>query len=231
MVSPRAASAIVNGSVARRPNRSPEIWLDASRAVTRAAGTPTARPTTTRIIASLRTSHTTAPRVGVVSDSRYTNPRGQPEPVIFTTFLQTGTGRGQMVLHVRVAGEAGQILPHIRDEVLRVDPTLPALDAAADADVETNRGVGREILDLVLVRDPAVLLICEVWSDDPQAARVLHRERAPQDGVEQREDRGISADTQRQRQRDRRSKGRAPGEQAQREAQIEEKRVHRRSLR
>ena len=66
--------------------------------------------------------------VGVVKDSRYTNPRGETEPVIYTTFLQTGTGRGQMVLHVRVAGEPGSVLPRIRDAVLRVDPSLPAFD-------------------------------------------------------------------------------------------------------
>ena len=66
--------------------------------------------------------------VGVVKDSRYTNPRGEPEPLIYTTFLQTGTGRGQMVLHVRVAGEVGTVLPRIREAVLRVDPSLPAFD-------------------------------------------------------------------------------------------------------
>lgn len=66
--------------------------------------------------------------VGVVKDSRYSNPRGETQPVIYTTFLQTGTGRGQMVLHVRVAGNASLVLPRIRDEVLRVDPTLPAFD-------------------------------------------------------------------------------------------------------
>jgi predicted permease len=66
--------------------------------------------------------------VGVVKDTRYSNPRGETQPVIYTTFLQTGTGRGQMVLHVRVAGPAAAVLPRIRDEVLRVDPTLPAFD-------------------------------------------------------------------------------------------------------
>jgi predicted permease len=66
--------------------------------------------------------------VGVVKDSRYSNPRGEPEPVVYTTFLQTGTGRGQMVLHVRVSGDPGQVLPRIREEVLKVDSTLPVFD-------------------------------------------------------------------------------------------------------
>jgi predicted permease len=66
--------------------------------------------------------------VGVVKDSRYTNPRGEPQPAIYTTFLQTSTGRGQMVLHVRVSGDPSLILPRIREEVLRVDSTLPVFE-------------------------------------------------------------------------------------------------------
>ena len=44
--------------------------------------------------------------VGVVQDSRYSNPRGEMRPLIYMTFLQTNTGRGQMVLHVRTSGQA-----------------------------------------------------------------------------------------------------------------------------
>jgi ABC-type antimicrobial peptide transport system permease subunit len=66
--------------------------------------------------------------IGVVKDSRYGNPRGEPQPIIYTTFLQTGTGRGQMVLHVRVTGDPGLLVPRIREEVLRVDPTLPVFE-------------------------------------------------------------------------------------------------------
>jgi hypothetical protein len=66
--------------------------------------------------------------IGVVKDSRYSNPRGETQPVIYTTFLQTGTGRGQMVLHVRVAGDPRLVVPRIREEILRVDSTLPTFD-------------------------------------------------------------------------------------------------------
>jgi len=66
--------------------------------------------------------------VGVVEDSRYTNPRGETQPVIYTTFLQTPTGRGQMVLHARVSENAGMMIPRIREEVRKLDATLPMLD-------------------------------------------------------------------------------------------------------
>ena len=66
--------------------------------------------------------------IGVVKDSRYSNPRGVTEPIIYTTFLQTGTGRGQMVLHASVTGNAGFVVPRIREEILRVDSTLPTFD-------------------------------------------------------------------------------------------------------
>src|SRR5205085_16066 len=66
--------------------------------------------------------------IGVVKDSRYSNPRGETEPIIYMTFLQTNTGRGQMVLHARVAGNPGLVLPRIREEILRVDRTLPMFE-------------------------------------------------------------------------------------------------------
>jgi predicted permease len=66
--------------------------------------------------------------VGVVKDSRYSNPRGEARPLIYSTFLQTGTGRGQMVLHVRVAGNAGLVAPRIRQEILRIDSRLPVFE-------------------------------------------------------------------------------------------------------
>jgi len=66
--------------------------------------------------------------VGVVGDSRYMNPQGATQPVVYMTFLQTNSGRGQMVLYVRTAGDVGGLLPRIREEVARVDPSLPMLD-------------------------------------------------------------------------------------------------------
>ena len=66
--------------------------------------------------------------VAVVKDSRYSNPRGETRPAVFLPFLQTNTGRGQMVLHVRVSGNQGEVLQRIREEVAAVDPAMPMFD-------------------------------------------------------------------------------------------------------
>jgi predicted permease len=66
--------------------------------------------------------------VGVVQDSRYSNPRGEIQPVIYMTFLQTNTGRGQMVLHARVAGDTGAVVQRIREQVAAIDPAMPMFD-------------------------------------------------------------------------------------------------------
>jgi predicted permease len=66
--------------------------------------------------------------VGVVKDSPYNNPRGETRPLIYTTFLQTSTGRGQMVLHARASGNPGEIVHRIREQVAAVDPTVPMFD-------------------------------------------------------------------------------------------------------
>jgi hypothetical protein len=66
--------------------------------------------------------------VGVAQDSRYSHPRGEVVPLIYTPFLLTSTGRGKMVLYVRAVGSGGEIVRRIRQEVAAVDPTMPMLD-------------------------------------------------------------------------------------------------------
>jgi predicted permease len=66
--------------------------------------------------------------VGLVKDSPYNNPRGESRPLIYTTFLQTRTGRGQMVLDVRAGGNPGAVAQRIREQVAAVDPTVPMFD-------------------------------------------------------------------------------------------------------
>ena len=66
--------------------------------------------------------------VGVVQDSRYTNPRGEAQPLIYMTFLQTSTGRGQMLLHLRVTGNPGLIVQRVREEVATIDAAMPMFD-------------------------------------------------------------------------------------------------------
>jgi putative ABC transport system permease protein len=66
--------------------------------------------------------------VGVVQDSRYTNPRGETQPLIYMTFLQTSTGRGQMLLHLRVTGNPGLVVQRVREEVSAIDAAMPMFD-------------------------------------------------------------------------------------------------------
>jgi predicted permease len=83
--------------------------------------------------------------IGVVRDSRYASLRGETPPVIYQPFLQTNTGRGQMVLHVRIAGSSGLILPRVREEVLKVDKDMPMFDVRTLAD-EMNAALIQERL-------------------------------------------------------------------------------------
>jgi len=66
--------------------------------------------------------------IGVVEDSRYSNPQGDVVPLIYAPFLLTNTGRGQMVLYTRVIGRVGDIVLRIRQEVAAADPAMPMLD-------------------------------------------------------------------------------------------------------
>lgn len=66
--------------------------------------------------------------VGIVKDSRYSNPRGDVQPLIYRTFLQSNTGRGQMVLHVHMRGNREDVVRRIREQVAIVDPTVPLFD-------------------------------------------------------------------------------------------------------
>jgi putative ABC transport system permease protein len=82
--------------------------------------------------------------VGVASDSKYSSLREAPAPVIYQPFLQTQTGRGQMTLHVRASREDGAIAARIREEVQRLDPTMPlfpleTLAAQMDAALSRER--------------------------------------------------------------------------------------------
>jgi predicted permease len=66
--------------------------------------------------------------IGVAKDSRYSNPRGEVQPLVYRTFLQSNTGRGQMVLHVRVSGNRGLVVQRIREELASLDSTVPVFD-------------------------------------------------------------------------------------------------------
>jgi hypothetical protein len=91
--------------------------------------------------------------VGVVKDSRYGNPRGKTEPLIYMTFLQTNTGRGQMVLHVRVAGDPDLVLTRIREEILRIDRTLPTFEIHTLA----------EEMDAALIQERLIAMLASLF--------------------------------------------------------------------
>jgi predicted permease len=86
-----------------------------------------------RLLSTSTSSSTPPPNedftiVGVVKDSRYSNPWGETRPIIYMTFLQTNTGRGQMVLHARVAGNLAPVIQRLRQEVAPLDPAMPMFD-------------------------------------------------------------------------------------------------------
>lgn len=87
--------------------------------------------------------------IGVVKDSRYASLRGETPPVIYQTFFQTNTGRGQMSLHVRLAGDAASVVPRIREEVHSIDTTLPVFEL---------RTLAQE-LDAALIRERLIALL------------------------------------------------------------------------
>jgi len=81
--------------------------------------------------------------IGVVKDSVYTNLRGKTPAVIFQPFLQTSTGRGQMVLHARIDRPGSGVVHRIREEVQKIDPALPLFEIRSLA----------EEMDGVMVRE------------------------------------------------------------------------------
>ena len=72
--------------------------------------------------------------IGVVGDSAYADFKGEVIATRYQPFLQTRTGRGQMALHARVAGDPVATIPAIRAELARVDATVPLFEVRTLAD-------------------------------------------------------------------------------------------------
>jgi ABC-type antimicrobial peptide transport system permease subunit len=68
--------------------------------------------------------------IGVVADSRLTDPRREAVavPTAYVPFLQLNTGRGQMALHIRSELRASEIAPRIREALQDVDGTIPLFE-------------------------------------------------------------------------------------------------------
>jgi predicted permease len=91
--------------------------------------------------------------IGVATDIPYSNLRGRAGNAIYYTFLQAPTGRGQMVLHVRFAGDPVRMAADVRHEVARIDPNLPAFEV---------RTLATE-MDAVLVRERLLALLSSAF--------------------------------------------------------------------
>jgi len=83
--------------------------------------------------------------IGVVKDTKYGNFRGNAPSVVYQPFLQANTGRGQMVLHVRVAGKTERIIAEVQREIQAIDPNLPAFQIETLA-TELNAALANERL-------------------------------------------------------------------------------------
>jgi predicted permease len=87
--------------------------------------------------------------VGVVKDSPYPDLHTAPRPMLYQTFLQANTGRGQMVLHVRVSRETGGVIGRIREVVQAIDRDVPMFEI---------RTLESEV-DAVLVRERLIAVL------------------------------------------------------------------------
>jgi hypothetical protein len=92
--------------------------------------------------------------IGVVRDFHYMNLRGDAPPVVYQTFLQTNTGRGQMALYVRLNAGSAAVLPQIRAAVEDIDRTLPLFAV---------RTLTQEI-DAVLMQERLIATLSTVFS-------------------------------------------------------------------
>jgi predicted permease len=92
--------------------------------------------------------------IGVVRDSRYTNLRGDTPPIVYQTFLQTNTGRGQMALYVRIDAAAASVLPEVRQTVQAIDRDLPLFEI---------RTLAAE-MDAVLIQERLIAMLSTVFS-------------------------------------------------------------------
>ncbi len=73
--------------------------------------------------------------IGVVKDTRYASLARARQPLMYQPFLQTNTGRGQMTLHVRLAGRHAGGVARVREEVQRLDKDMPLLAVHTLADL------------------------------------------------------------------------------------------------
>jgi predicted permease len=91
--------------------------------------------------------------IGVVRDVPYSTLKRAPESTLYMTFLQAPTGRGQMHLIVRTAGDRSALVSQLRREVAATDPQLPAF---------VIRTLATE-MDAALIRERLLALLSTVF--------------------------------------------------------------------
>jgi predicted permease len=91
--------------------------------------------------------------IGVARDVPYSTLKDEPQNALYMTFLQAPTGRGEMELIVRAAGDRTDVPAQLRREVAAMDPYLPAF---------VVRTLGTDV-DAALVRERFMALISTVF--------------------------------------------------------------------
>jgi predicted permease len=91
--------------------------------------------------------------IGVARDIPYAALKAEPQSALYMTFLQAPTGRGEMELIVRAAGQGTGVSAELRRVVTAMDPYLPAF---------VVRTLATEV-DAALIRERLLALIASVF--------------------------------------------------------------------
>jgi predicted permease len=83
--------------------------------------------------------------IGVVKDVKYTSPRNEAREMFYIPFSQASTGRGQMTLVVRTAGDPLTVAAAVRRETQTMDPQMPRFEVETLA-TQIAASLGKERL-------------------------------------------------------------------------------------
>jgi ABC-type antimicrobial peptide transport system permease subunit len=81
----------------------------------------------------------------VVKDVKYTSPRNEAREMFYIPFSQASTGRGQMTLVVRTAGDPLTVAAAVRRETQTMDPQMPRFEVETLA-TQIAASLGKERL-------------------------------------------------------------------------------------
>src|SRR5262249_43920213 len=66
--------------------------------------------------------------IGVVKDVKYASLRNEARAMFYLPYHQANTGRGQMTLVVRTAGDPATVAASVRREARAIDPAMPIFE-------------------------------------------------------------------------------------------------------